>query len=76
MFTGLQYGIGVDITSRQKLLAMIKRESRQLAGELFDPALLDLQHSIKKYCKNFSRLSKNAIFFHSIDNFFVKKRRL
>ena len=59
LFSGWHFGIGVNLSSRKKLENMIKRECSNLAGQLFDPALLDLQQSLRKYGKNFaSMLSK------------------
>lgn len=56
LFSGLHFGLDVDLNSRDKLLIMIKRECANLAGELFDPALLDLEQSIRKYGKCFQSL--------------------
>lgn len=53
LFSGLQFGHGVDLTSRKNIIAMIKRECKELAGELFDPSVLNLHESLKNYARCF-----------------------
>ena len=55
LFSGMEFGTHNSLMSRKQLVQTIKRECAILSGELFDPALLDLQYTMKRYARRFFR---------------------
>ena len=53
LFSGMEFGPGNNLMSRKHVVEMIKRDCRILAGQLFDPSLLDLQYTLKRYGRRF-----------------------